>query len=382
MIDLRTLLVVMITSDLMMAGILWLAFAGQFREGLRKWALSLLFQACTWAVIAGMRVLPETLPMLAANALMMASLAFQAAALLEFSTRRVPPVLLWLPPLAVTAIFLPVLENFPLRVMIVSPLYAAANAGLLILVLRLRVGISARTRWAMAACYGLAGMIFLARALAVEVAPASIPSTLAGTSFQSAMLLAAYVIFVGNSFCFLLMHKERADEATRRLATTDPLTGVFNRRTFEELAEREIARARRSGGDLSLLMIDLDHFKRINDRYGHPAGDAVLRRFVALVRNCLRKEDLLVRYGGEEFCVLLPATAGANALALAERIRALVADTPLAVEGKAISITVSIGIATHGGKADAPIDDLLRRADHAMYRAKNEGRNRTIALAA
>jgi two-component system, cell cycle response regulator len=127
-------------------------------------------------------------------------------------------------------------------------------------------------------------------------------------------------------------------------------------------------------------MLDLDHFKRINDTFGHLGGDDVLKAFATLVRNCLRKEDLLARYGGEEFVVLLPGAAQSAAFALAQRIREEVSARPFSANGQLVRVTVSIGLACEGGDTLPSLEAMLGRADEALYRAKNDGRNQVIAL--
>jgi diguanylate cyclase (GGDEF)-like protein len=193
-------------------------------------------------------------------------------------------------------------------------------------------------------------------------------------------LLAFYAVTICSSFAFILMHKERADRETYELATTDSLTGVYNRRTFKELAEPHLSRSRRAHLPVSLLMLDLDHFKRVNDTFGHLAGDDVLKAFAQLVHSCLRKEDLLARYGGEEFVVLLPGSSRIAATALAERIREQVAANPLDAAGHRARITVSIGVASEDGDILPSLESMLGRADEALYKAKAEGRNRVVTL--
>lgn len=163
-----------------------------------------------------------------------------------------------------------------------------------------------------------------------------------------------------------------------RLATQDGLTELNNRRQFIELADREIERCRRTQGPLTVMMMDLDHFKQINDRYGHAVGDRVIRRFADQCRETLRASDLCGRLGGEEFAALLPDTALADALQVAERLRTAVADTRLAIEGGALSFTVSIGLA-QWRPGEHEIDEVLSRADKQLYQAKHEGRNRIAA---
>lgn len=158
-------------------------------------------------------------------------------------------------------------------------------------------------------------------------------------------------------------------------ASTDSLTGIGNRRHFLTQAELEMARARRFGRPLSVMMLDVDHFKSINDRFGHAVGDAVLQAVVRRANDSLRQSDQLARFGGEEFVALLPETSLPAALVVADRLRQHLAERPVIALGKAVPCTISIGIAEIH-ENDATIDDLLRRADEALYRAKELGRNR------
>lgn len=166
------------------------------------------------------------------------------------------------------------------------------------------------------------------------------------------------------------------EDANRRLAEasrTDALTGLPNRRGFLDVADHELKRSDRSGEPLSLLMLDLDHFKGINDRYGHAAGDAVLQAAAALLRSVLRAQDLVARWGGEEFIVLLPATDGATAVLVAEKARHALAAFPFECNGSPETITSSFGVATH--RRGQSIDVAIAAADRALYAAKEAGRD-------
>jgi diguanylate cyclase (GGDEF)-like protein/PAS domain S-box-containing protein len=173
-----------------------------------------------------------------------------------------------------------------------------------------------------------------------------------------------------------ITRRVETEQVLDMLAHTDTLTGVANRRRFMEQAALELARARRHGHPLSVVMFDLDHFKTINDRHGHAAGDAALRHVSTVVAECLRAEDLLARLGGEEFAVLLPYSAQDAAVALAERLRLAIAAQPLATaQGLAIPLRASFGVVEV--RNDEALDpDALRRADAALYEAKHRGRNR------
>lgn len=164
-------------------------------------------------------------------------------------------------------------------------------------------------------------------------------------------------------------------ERSYRMTVTDPLTGIYNKRFLEQVAERETARARRHKRDLGLLMLDLDHFKKVNDEYGHQAGDAVLREVARLLARRLRSHDFLARYGGEEFTVILPETDRAGTRVVAESLRKLVEDHVFEFEGRRIPVQVSIGCANYS-TALSTEQELLAHADRRLYEAKKAGRNR------
>ena len=172
-----------------------------------------------------------------------------------------------------------------------------------------------------------------------------------------------------------ITERKRTEQSLKELASRDPLTGVANRRHFFERAGEEHARSRRYERPLSILMLDIDHFKRINDRYGHTRGDEVLKTLCDATRSRLREVDLLARIGGEEFAILLPETNKAGARIVAERLREFVAGLKVKTEGAEIRWTISIGVAVRL-PADTAIAECLKRADEALYRAKERGRNR------
>lgn len=160
-----------------------------------------------------------------------------------------------------------------------------------------------------------------------------------------------------------------------RQASTDALTGISNRRYFQNLAEQEVRRARRFARDMTALMIDIDHFKPINDTFGHAAGDAVIQGVVKRALESLRQSDSIGRIGGEEFAVVLPETSLAAAFDVADRLRAHIQEKPIIAGLAAVECTVSIGVAQLSPQ-DNSMDELLQRADAALYVAKNKGRNR------
>ncbi|HXV87123.1 MAG TPA: sensor domain-containing diguanylate cyclase, partial [Gemmatimonadales bacterium] len=175
----------------------------------------------------------------------------------------------------------------------------------------------------------------------------------------------------GYDFAATVSAKERYEV----LATIDALTGCVNRRALQDRLEGEMDRARRYAFDLTVLMIDLDRFKHINDTRGHLMGDAVLRQLGAILREEVRSVDIVARFGGEEFVVVLPNTAADGGLVFAERLRERVADHPFAAGTQTLRVTISVGVACFPAEGLTSVEDLLGQADAALYRAKHQGRN-------
>jgi diguanylate cyclase (GGDEF)-like protein len=181
---------------------------------------------------------------------------------------------------------------------------------------------------------------------------------------------------VGTVFVIFMLVSERAVTAHKNAASMDPLTGMFNRRGFAEATARVIEREANAGRPVTVLIFDIDHFKSINDRFGHPAGDEILKLFATVVVNTLRISDLSGRIGGEEFAALLPCSLEEGVIA-AERVREAFAASGIAVEEGPVETSVSIGVA--GGPAGTELEVLLAAADTALYQAKRSGRNRVEA---
>jgi len=169
---------------------------------------------------------------------------------------------------------------------------------------------------------------------------------------------------------------EESRKALAELATTDALTQLKNRRLFYAQAEQNLADCRRNERDMSLLVLDIDHFKKVNDTHGHHAGDEVLIRIARLLTRMVRAVDTVARFGGEEFAVLMPETNKLGAAVLAERIRSAIEKEVIVIEGHTIPVTASLGIATLAAEQVESIDQMLSIADRRLYLAKNSGRNR------
>jgi diguanylate cyclase (GGDEF)-like protein len=189
------------------------------------------------------------------------------------------------------------------------------------------------------------------------------------TAFSIELVLYA----VGTVFVIFMLVSERTVTAHKTAASVDPLTGMFNRRGFAEATSRVIEREAKAGRPVTVLIFDIDHFKSINDRFGHPAGDEILKLFAIVIVNTLRLTDLSGRIGGEEFAALLPCSLEEGVIA-AERVREAFESSGIVVEEGPVDTTVSIGVA--GGPAGTELEVLLAAADTALYQAKRSGRNR------
>jgi diguanylate cyclase (GGDEF)-like protein len=178
------------------------------------------------------------------------------------------------------------------------------------------------------------------------------------------------ILFTETTSQVLLLQK------LQTLASVDDLTAASNRRHFLDLGRNEIARAKRYGRALSVIILDLDHFKRVNDTWGHEAGDSVLKEASNILKKGLRGSDFLGRHGGEEFAVLLPETPPDQAIMVAERLRTMMAQAPIPIPGgMSVTLTASFGVSGKEHITEDTIDLLIRAADHAMYESKAAGRN-------
>src|SRR5262249_21657602 len=204
-----------------------------------------------------------------------------------------------------------------------------------------------------------------------------------GTRITSHALSDGDVIQFGPRVAFRYSVTDTGEEKILRQlyesSVKDSLTGAYNREYFGERLKTEVAYAKRHETHLSLVMVDVDHFKKVNDTYGHPAGDAVLIATVAAVSSTLRGEDVVARYGGEEFAVILRGIELANAITAAERLRELVANQSVTHESSVIRCTVSIGIASLSCTSSPTLDALVAVADRRLYLAKRGGRNRVVS---
>lgn len=342
-------------------------------NGLREWSWAALTGVLASIFLGARGIVPDVLSILAGNLFLIGGISlFSIGTRRFFSLRtRIP---LFSSILVVTALVLTwytlVKPDYAVRLQFVSTLLVLIFAEHAWLLYRYGVG-SFACRFTMTTLV-LQCAVLAARA--VTAGSVGAEDTFLTPSPMQFIIVASYpVIILALNIGLVLLATERMRGDLEYLATHDILTGTLNRRAIVEVAERELARCHRHGHVMSLLMMDLDHFKKINDTYGHLVGDRVLKEFAGQVSALLRLPDQFGRYGGEEFVLVLPDTGREAAAIVAERI------CRTAAEATAPRCTVSIGLAT-ATLIDNGIDSLLSRADEALYRAKAAGRNQ-VAMA-
>ena len=289
---------------------------------------------------------------------------------------------LWFPVLLAPAIWLAVcllpgfLDNVRARVVVSSLLIACLIVMSAVEFWRGRDE-PLMSRWPVIVLSGMLALVFLSRIVLVDTLPFPFGALPSQPSFVAAFNLLIFFHVLVLTVLMVALSKERLELVQRQRAQTDPLTGALNRRAFMTRGSRLLMRHQHDKTQLCLMFLDLDHFKSLNDRFGHAGGDDVLMKFVNVVHENIRPTDFLFRFGGEEFCCLLPHTTTDQAHRVAERIRHRFEMTTVDVAGAPVKATVSLGIAsteTFG----YDLDTLIRRADMAVYAAKRAGRNRVV----
>ena len=374
--DIPTLMATVMLTSLTMASVMVVVGWGTRREGLQLWACGLAVHAVGYLFFALRGQVDETLSVLVGNALASLSLSLLLAAVLRFYGSSPQWLLLLTPPVLLVALLSLLLDDYAARVAVGRAMYAAQPSAIAWVLYARRGATVGRGMWLV--MFGMAAQALLMAARAVVSAVDSVePDQLLQSGLaQTITFLGIFAVLLVTSLGFIFMTKERADEANRLLAAADPLTGAANRRAIIEALDRDVGRAIRSREPLALMMIDLDHFKQVNDTFGHLAGDAVLRSLMDLVRRRIRSQDIVGRYGGEEFLVVLPDTTLAGVQRLAQELCDAAAAHSITYRGHTIAVTVSIG--AFGGRLEIgdSWDLLIHAADGALYCAKAAGRNR------
>ena len=385
-LDARTLLFSLILTNALMVLSLFVAAVaggsdGGKRDGIRKWASAILLETLAWMLIAARGHIPDFVSIVVANGFLTVTFALMLAAISEFQQRTLSYWQYFLPGILILLMTAMLIDDVHGRFFWGSIIYIfqiALIARVLLIDREIRAGKAWKLLFGgamvlilvlgMRAYVGLSDEVILAQP---ESGINNIPNWVQVISFIALMSTSLL-----GSIGFLLMVKERADGEVMHMAMTDSLTGVPNRRAVMDYAARALAL--RSERHLALLMVDVDHFKRINDEYGHPVGDEVLCQIAELLAGRLRGGDLLGRYGGEEFCVVALDTDAEGARKLGNTLREIIAASSLKTECGNISVTVSIGVSLRPANSMRELKDLLAEADAALYTAKENGRNQVF----
>lgn len=377
-LDIATLFAVTVFS-MALGGTLLLFAWLQARStvALAWWGAAFMVFAPATALFGGRGVISDVWSIQAANALMMFGYGLLWTGARVFERRTPMPLfivagaIVWLAACQIDAF----MQSIPARLTLAFVLIVSYSFAFVYELWRGRDD-GLVSRWPIMAIAIVHVVLFPVRAPAILTLP--FPLTVPTYGAQTTSLLTFAPLLYSFALAFLLMAltKERAESHQRHAATIDPLTEIPNRRGFSEQAERLLARTEQERGAVTLLLFDLDRFKTINDRYGHRTGDAVLILFAKSAAQSLRPLDLFGRIGGEEFVVLLPGVTTETAVAVAERIRSNFMSAAIELDGKPVAATVSAGTAS-AAQSGYRFDALYAIADTALYRAKQNGRNRT-----
>lgn len=377
--DIPTILTLFILHNIVIGTLFAVSFRGRRTRATDLWIANMVVQSLGWLIFVTRGPDPGAVAIVLAGVLLCTAYSILLHAFCEFFEYPIKPHWLYLP-VAITAVAFLVNLDSPANRNLASGLIFGAQFVTAAALFFLRRDRWRNLRYLIGACaLAIAGLMF-ARAWIAYTAPETIPLFPHTSTLQTITLLVGDVARLTFSLGFLLLIEARRSDELNRLAALDSLTEAYNRRTFMELAERELARSRRTSQPLGLMILDLDHFKQVNDSRGHLAGDAVLRELKNIADTSLRQQDIFGRFGGEEFCVLAPNTDLEGTQALAERLRSNIEKHRFALPGgDHIDITASIGVsALPSGRNEVEIDNLIEFADLALYEAKRDGRNRVV----
>jgi len=381
-LDIRTMMVMVSVLTLLFSGLLALAglHAGNIR-GMRQWALASM---CI-SLSMGLAYTQQTPPgngwvVLCGATLVAIGMGLQLNGIKAFkeerSNWRLSSVLIGL--VFVQSFWFSIIDpDVQVRAIVNSLAFAAMNA-FCARALLVRIESPLRTAyWFTGAAFTVQAIMFLIRTAMVLSVPAGTYGIYAHLAINPVSFFIVSITQLCLTFGFVLMLNYRLATDLHKLASRDALTGALNRRSLETEAACIETRYLRTGDTLAVMLLDVDHFKSINDAYGHPVGDVVLQKLTAVIQDAVRTCDCFARYGGEEFCLLLPSTTEEQAQVMAERLRRAYAAMTIEVGGNILRSTISTGIAD-STRAGLAFPGLVAAADQAMYRAKQDGRNRVV----
>jgi diguanylate cyclase (GGDEF)-like protein len=382
-LDPATLFLVLTVVGLMMAfWVCFMAWGQPLGHALWAWALALLAYTTSHVILGLQAVLPELVFLVGGSTAYAIALVLMLQAVRRFQGRTHGGRWYLAPLLLVPLLYATLVQYNTLRVVSSSLIYAWQIGLIIATLLDPGQPQHGRGRYILVGAFGTMMVVLLLRAGAAAFGWIDTHSLSASSRGLGPVFLVSLCAVLSITLGFVYMTMERAEWRNFELAMKDMLTGLANRRAIGDQLASTVARAQRQGQYLSVLMMDIDHFKRVNDSYGHQAGDVVLRSVAQALQSRLRAQDQIGRFGGEEFLAILPDTSLDGALVLAEALRAAVEATPTQWGAHRIATTISIGVRGGAITGGDTADSLVAAADAALYRAKQGGRNRVEAGAA
>lgn len=384
-LDLRTLLwTLTLASSVLAAAVLAVAWRAKVHKGLSLWGMGLVANSLSYPTF-GLRTLGWLeLSIVATNLLTVLTLVMHTLALMEFQRSRVrvaPLWCVWTPAILCVTTAVLFLHDDHWRNALTAGFQSAM--ALVLWTQAWAPGVKKPRltgRWVVVVGASMLLITFILRTVFMVIESNWEGHYNVPDHIQAGTYFAGLAVLLTNTIGFVLMQMEHAISQQHNLAIHDQLTGLYNRHALLDTLVHAGAQSQRSGQPLAMLMLDIDHFKWVNDRYGHLVGDEVLRQVAQRAQDRLRRSDVLARYGGEEFLALLPDTDTNSALLVAEAIRRAIEAHPMVVGGTKIPVTISIGV--HAGvveDATAVAETMIAASDRALYRAKEHGRNRVVA---
>lgn len=376
-----TLLLVSLMVAITMGISMGLAARRERRDGLVWWAWAMLPLSLVLLLFSLRGQVSDWLSVVLGNTLLISVLALFAEGLCEFQQRRPRRALIWGGVVLTPLLIVWFMDAVAIRPLLSNTVLGFQAASLSWLVLQRRAQTAGRGQYFVVAGLALIVLATLARLGAALLGQVDLNQVTSSNTTHALSMLVFMLTIILITMGLVMMTKERADALNRTLALQDELTGLHNRRAIHKLLEQQLALARRNAQSLALLIVDIDHFKKINDDHGHLSGDLALRTMADGLRRRLRGQDIAGRWGGEEFIVILPGTDAAGACGLAENLRRSAEQASLvALDGRPIGFTISIGVHALDAATGDARDDMIAAADRALYLAKQNGRNRVEAL--
>jgi diguanylate cyclase (GGDEF)-like protein len=377
-LDFHTACIIYFCSNICITALLAVAFSDSRARGARLWLAGLVSQLAAVPLFALRGVIPDMLSIVLGNGLFALSWSFYWASFDVFFGNRRPQWLYGLPLILAASVCTGLLHDVRLRVIFCTGLFTVQTGVIAVTILARHREFRHRIIFMLASGYILAGISFSLRCYTVVFSPDSAPDPFAQNFAQDLAVLLCVPSFLACTLGFVLLHRERTECEVRHLADVDHLTGLRNRRGFESDFARELRGAAATGTWTSLALIDIDHFKAVNDRYGHGVGDKALVELARLLTLELRDGDDVARIGGDEFCILLSRTTPQRAALVAERLRRTVAEHDWRALGLGAPLTVTIGLASHQGGRQDDGADFMHLADMALLAAKNMARDMVL----